>query len=167
MRTALILSLLAWASLSLPSLTTLQHQRLALDCGQRAHDLEAVAGSFQYEQVLWGGMFFSPTWQLGHRHFVECFFQHGGGRRGALQQRGGEGVRVRIKADHPSGDLSLHFYPFYFLVVQADGNGSGDYMHSGMRGGPHVGAFRRCSFTETEIKLQASSTSISRKAACG
>src|SRR5208283_3596940 len=23
-------------------------------------------------------------------------------------------------------------------------------MHSGMRGGPHVGAFRRCSFTETE-----------------
>src|SRR5256885_15659775 len=34
--------------------------------------------------------------------------------------------------------------------MQADGNGSGDYMHSGMRGGPHVGAFRRCSFTETE-----------------
>jgi len=23
-------------------------------------------------------------------------------------------------------------------------------MHSGMRGGPHVGALRRCSFTETE-----------------
>src|SRR5882757_344858 len=36
------------------------------------------------------------------------------------------------------------------MVVQADGNGRGDYMHSGMRGGPHVGAFRRCSFTETE-----------------
>jgi len=34
--------------------------------------------------------------------------------------------------------------------MQADGNGSGDYMHSGMRGGPHVGAFRRCSFTKTE-----------------
>src|SRR5437868_15336922 len=36
------------------------------------------------------------------------------------------------------------------MVVQADGNGRGDYMHSAMRGGPHVGAFRRCSFTETE-----------------
>jgi len=36
------------------------------------------------------------------------------------------------------------------MVVQADGNGLGDYMHSGMRGGPHVGAFRRCSFTKTE-----------------
>src|SRR5258708_4768687 len=34
---------------------------------------------------------------------------------------------------------------------QADGNGSGDYMHSGMRGSPHVGAFRRCSFTKAEI----------------
>ena len=50
--------------------------------------------------------------------------------------------------------------------MQADGNGSGDYMHSGMRGGPHVGAFRRCSFTEAEIKLQAQSTSISRKPTC-
>jgi len=34
--------------------------------------------------------------------------------------------------------------------MQADGNGSGAFMHSGMRGGPHVGALRRCSFTETE-----------------
>jgi len=51
--------------------------------------------------------------------------------------------------------------------MQADGNGSGDYMHSGMRGGPHVGAFRRCSFTDTEIELQCSSTSISRNPTCG
>src|SRR5258705_5932777 len=35
-------------------------------------------------------------------------------------------------------------------VIQADGNRPGDYMHSGMRGDPHVGAFRRCSFTKTE-----------------
>jgi len=34
--------------------------------------------------------------------------------------------------------------------MQADGKRAGDYMHSGMRGGPHVGAFRRCSFTEAE-----------------
>jgi len=51
--------------------------------------------------------------------------------------------------------------------MQADGNGSGDDMHSGMRGCPHVGAFRRCSFTETEIKLQGPSTSISRKPPAG
>lgn len=31
-----------------------------------------------------------------------------------------------------------------------NGNGSGASMHSGMRGGPHVGALRRCSFTNTE-----------------
>ncbi len=48
------------------------------------------------------------------------------------------------------------------VVVQADGNGPGDYMHSGMRGGPHVGAFRRCSFTEAEIYLQLYSSSVSR-----
>ena len=40
-------------------------------------------------------------------------------------------------------------------------------MHSGMRGGPHVGAFRHHSFTETEIKLQANSTSVSSTATCG
>src|SRR5438874_13838333 len=34
--------------------------------------------------------------------------------------------------------------------MQTDGNGSGAYMHSGIRGGPHVGALRRCSFANTE-----------------
>jgi len=34
--------------------------------------------------------------------------------------------------------------------MQADGNGSGAYMHSGMRGDPHVGALRQCSFANTE-----------------
>ena len=46
--------------------------------------------------------------------------------------------------------------------MQADGDGPGDYMHSGIRGGPHAGAFRRCSFTETELELQRKSTSNSR-----
>ncbi len=53
------------------------------------------------------------------------------------------------------GEGVIAFSFIFVHVAQADGNGSGDYMHSGMRGGPHVGAFRRCSFTETEIKLQA------------
>ena len=49
-----------------------------------------------------------------------------------------------IKEVHPQvGEINL-------IVMQADGNGSGAYMHSGMRGGPHVGALRRCSFTEAE-----------------
>jgi len=51
--------------------------------------------------------------------------------------------------------------------MQADGNGSGDYMHSGMRGGPHVGAFRRCSFTETESYSKHSLTSIFRNPPAG
>jgi hypothetical protein len=73
-----------------------------------------------------------------------------------LQQRSSEAVRVRIEADHPSGVffICVLFHGLLWLK-QADGNGSGDDMHSGMRGSPHVGAFRRCSFTEAEIKLQA------------
>jgi hypothetical protein len=39
-------------------------------------------------------------------------------------------------------------------------------MHSGMRGGPHVGALRRRSFTEYGELLQAESTSVFRKAIC-
>src|SRR2546430_16706103 len=46
--------------------------------------------------------------------------------------------------------FSISLFIVHMMVVQADGNGLGDYMHSGMRGGPHVGAFRRCSFTKTE-----------------
>jgi len=42
------------------------------------------------------------------------------------------------------------------MVMQADGNGSGAYMHSGIRGGPHVGALRRCSFTKTESNSKRS-----------
>src|SRR5262249_30667909 len=47
-------------------------------------------------------------------------------------------------------NLSCSSLCFYHWVVQADRNGSGAYMHSGMRGDPHVGALRRCSFTNTE-----------------
>src|SRR5689334_7629042 len=46
--------------------------------------------------------------------------------------------------------FSISVFIVHMMVVQADGNGLGDYMHSGMRGGPHIGAFRRCSFTGTE-----------------
>ena len=55
------------------------------------------------------------------------------------------------------------FYHFFCTVVQTDGNGSDDYMHSGIRGGPHAGAFRWCSFTKAEIKLQVCFPSVSRK----
>ena len=93
--------------LELAHLATLQHQGLALNGGQRAHDLEAVAGSFQHEQVLRGGMLFGPVGQLGQRHLVKRLFQHGGGRRGALQQRGSEGIGVGVKANHPSGEVCI------------------------------------------------------------
>jgi hypothetical protein len=38
----------------------------------------------------------------------------------------------------------------FLTVRQTDGNGAGADRHSGMRGGPQVGALRRCSFTKTE-----------------
>ena len=52
-------------------------------------------------------MLFGPAGKLGHRHLVKHLLQHGGGRRGALQQRGGEGVGVGIEADHPSGVVCI------------------------------------------------------------
>ena len=75
---------------------------------------------------------------------------------------------MRVKADDSTVCLSCRIvhYPLELRFVQADGNGPGEYMHSGMRGDPHVGAIRHCSFTEAEIELQAKSASISSKAAC-
>src|SRR3954465_13099559 len=59
------------------------------------------------------------------------------------------------------------FIRLYLLVVQADGNRSGDYMHSGMRGSPHVGAFRRCSFAKTESYSYVDSRASSRNPPAG
>src|ERR1700752_2937560 len=39
-------------------------------------------------------------------------------------------------------------------------------MHSGMRGGPHVGALRRCSFAKYGEVILRSLTSTSRKPTC-
>ena len=133
------------ASLSCPSGSS-QDLGLTPEGGQRAHDLEAVARSLQHDQVLGGGVLLGPARQLRHRHLVKDLFLHGGGGRRAPQDRRGEAIRVRIKANHPLDKFASSFILF-LTVMQADGNGSGAYMHSGMRGGPHVGALRRCSFT--------------------
>ena len=87
--------------LELAHLAAFQHQRLAPDGRQRAHDLEAVARGFQHEQVLGGGVLFGPAGELGHGHFVKYLFGQGLGRGLAPQQRGGEGVGVGVQADHP------------------------------------------------------------------
>src|SRR5215468_2958209 len=39
---------------------------------------------------------------------------------------------------------------FALRLCRRTENGSGAYMHSGMRGGPHVGALRQRSFTKSE-----------------
>jgi hypothetical protein len=50
--------------------------------GQQAHDLEAVARSFQHELIAGFSVFFGPTGELTHGHFVKRFFNHGGRRGG-------------------------------------------------------------------------------------
>ena len=82
-------------------LATLQDQRFAVDGGQGSDDLEAVAGGFEHEEVLGGGVLLGPTLELGHRHFVKHFFGDRCGRGWSPEQRGGETVRVRVKTDHP------------------------------------------------------------------
>src|SRR5437867_3081275 len=131
-------------------LATLQDQRFALDRRQASDYLEAVTGGLQHEEILGAGVLLGPTLELGHRHFVKHFLGHRCSRSWSPEQRRREGVRVGVKTDHPLDKRCIIIHLFVFFVMQADGNGSGDYMHSGMRGGPHVGAFRRCSFTETE-----------------
>src|SRR6266571_508512 len=49
--------------------------------------------------------------------------------------------------------------------MQADGNGSGAYVHSGIRGGPHVGALRRAHSLIRRV-TPGSLPSISRKPTC-
>src|SRR6267142_7142873 len=122
--------------------------------------MEAVARSFQHEQVVCSGVLAGPALKLAQRHFVEDFMGPGFGGSAAAQHRSGETVRVSVQPNHSLDRIVLivHLLP---LVMQADGNGSGEYMHSGMRGDPHVGAFRRCSFTKTET-TPACFASISR-----
>ena len=40
----------------LAQMATLQHEGSALDGQENAHDLKAVAGSFQHDQILGGGV---------------------------------------------------------------------------------------------------------------
>ena len=74
-----------------------------------------------------------------------------------MEDGGGEGIRVDVETDDPGNGGRYGWLLHWTGCVseQVDGDGPGDYMHSGIRGGPHVGAFRRCSFTETELKLHA------------
>ena len=65
MRTALILSLLAWASLSLPIWQLSRTMACRSEGGQRAHHLEAVARSFQHEQILGRGVLLRPARRAG------------------------------------------------------------------------------------------------------
>ena len=167
MRTALILSLLAWASLSLPIWQLSRTRALRPMAAKRAHHLEAVARGFQHESGLGSVVCFLAqlcSWAIGT--LLNIFSTTAAAGVGPREHRRREGVRVRVKADHPLDSIvsSCSFYPL--TVMQADGNGSGAYMHSGIRGGPHVGALRRCSFTNTESDSKRQSTSISRKPTC-
>jgi hypothetical protein len=84
-------------------LATLQDQGLAMDRRQCAHDLEAVAGGLQHEQVLGRRVVLRPLGQAADGNFVEQFFRQRVGRGRSLEHSGGERIRVRVKANHPLG----------------------------------------------------------------
>jgi hypothetical protein len=66
MRTALILSLLAWASLSFAQLTTLQDFDLPSGGCQQSGDLETVARSLEQDQILIGCILLGPLLKADH-----------------------------------------------------------------------------------------------------
>src|ERR1700689_983079 len=167
MRTALSLSLLAWASLSLP-IWQLSSTRAWRPMARRVRTTwkllpEASRTNRSSAAVCFlaqPGSCASGTWL--NTFSVTAAAGVGPESRAAVKVSGcGSGPIPRGFA------VAFLFMLFFSLVMQADGNGSGDYLHSGMRGGPQVGAFRRCSFTDTEIKLQLESTSISRNPPAG
>src|ERR1041385_3761283 len=149
MRTALILSLLAWASLSLP-ICPLSRTLVRKPEATRL-------------RAIWKLL---PLASSTKRSLsVACFLaQLGNPDRGTLLKifstiaaagvgpRTSAAVKLSGWASKPmtrSTGWESWFIFGSLTVVQADGNRSGAYMHSGMRGGPHVGALRRCSFTNT------------------
>src|SRR5438876_6567944 len=100
--------------LELAHMTTLQDQSAAPNGGQSPHHVEAVAGSFQDEEVLGSGVLLGPTEKLSHGHFIEYFLGHCSRWRLAGQERSGEGVGVRVKANHPL-DRVLSRCSYYYL----------------------------------------------------
>src|SRR5256885_12056897 len=82
-------------------MTTLQDQGSAPNGGQSPHHIEAVAGSFQDEEIFGRGVLLGPTEKLCHGHFIEYLFGHRSRWRLTGQERGCERIRVRVKANHP------------------------------------------------------------------
>src|SRR5689334_13766198 len=95
------LVIVGMAFLEPAQMTALQNQGPPANGGQSPNDVEAVAGSFQDEEVLGRRVFFGPTDKLCHGHFVEYFLGHRS--RGGLtgQERRREGIGVRVKSNHP------------------------------------------------------------------
>src|SRR6266568_3779026 len=57
--------------------------------------------SLQHEQILRIGVLLGPGLELAQGHFVEYFLDDRRCRGGALQDGRREGVRVRVKTNHP------------------------------------------------------------------
>jgi len=86
--------------LELAQMTALQDLGLAPDRREGAHDLEAVARSFQDNQICFGGVLFGPARQPAHGDPVIDFFHDRSGRGWPPDHRAGETVRVSVQADH-------------------------------------------------------------------
>src|SRR6185295_7179157 len=56
---------------------------------------------------------------------------------------------MAVQANHTLDRFCFLIHGLLLMLCRRAEIGSGAYMHSGMRGGPHVGALRRCSFAIT------------------
>ena len=79
---------------------TFEDQSPSAERLEGAHDVEAVAGGLQDNEVLRGGVLLGPTAQLGHGELVVDPFDDGLRRGLSAQHGGGEAVGVRIETDH-------------------------------------------------------------------
>ena len=99
--------------LELAQMATFQDQGFALDLRQGANDLEAVARSLQDEEVPLGGILLRPGFELAHRYFVIGLLDDRFGRRATLEDRGGEAIRVGVKANH---SLDIIWFSVHFIA---------------------------------------------------
>lgn len=58
-----------------------------------------------------------------------------------MNQGGREGIGMNVETDDPGCGIGGLLHWMWCVSEQVDGDGSGDYMHSGMRGGPQCRCF--------------------------
>ena len=119
----------------------LQDQSVAINGSEPADYFKGVAGGLEDEGVGGEGVAFRPGTELGDGDFVEGLKHDSGHGRTPLDQGGREGIGMDVETDDPGRGIRGLLHWLRYVSEQEDGDGSGDYMHSGMRGGPQCRCF--------------------------